>query len=464
MNNEYDSGLYGTNLKYFKNITDFNEYIADDSKEKALPNVAMISDELGEDGVVMTPESNPTVWSILSDAGLIEDGKTSLTADDCAAFSDDDLYNRHYGYDANEQGVCEQTGNLREQTNGDSIFTYYNTYSVDFEDAVKQQVNRWTFNEFKYFTGITEVSPGFFSFCRGLTEISIPSSVTSIGQSAFNNCIYLEKCIIYNTPENVQIYITEDQHSIEAAETKGVDLIYANYSAFAYAGAYSSKGNTVIKWVDPSEGLFTIVYNWQNEESVITASSNPDVYNILTAANYRHTGPNEGYTEADLAAITDTDITVSHYEQQSLQNNNMSIFSFYGNEKDNYDSSTYDVVNSCAYHGPDNPNYVESWTFNEFKYFTGLTELPENCFRNCTTLTEITLPDTITYVGNEAFHDCWNIEKFDTQGRIDDISWNDNAINYMSRHIVGDSYWDDYYGNTVDAHLKYLGSHGVDIS
>lgn len=461
MNNEYDSGLYGTNLKYFKNIADFNEYITDDSNEKAQPNVAMISDELSEDGVVMTPESNPTVWNILDTAGLIEDGKTALTVDDCAAFTDDDLYNKRYQY-YNRNYVVEQRGSL-SSSNGCSIFTYYNTYNVPITGATIDDVNIWSFNEFRYFTGITEVCPGFFGFCYGLSEITIPSSVTSIGSDAFFNCINLKKCTIYNTPENVDIYITNDTDSIEYAEQAGVDLIFARNSAFAFAGynAYNKQGNTDIKWVDPSEGLFTIVYNWVTEKSVITASSNPDVYRILTAANYPHTGPRNGYTASDLASITS--ITVNHYNLSSLQENNMSIFSFYGNEQDNYDSSTYDTLNTNGYHddGPNTPNYVQSWTFNEFKYFTGLTELPENCFRNCTTLTEITLPDTITFVGANAFHDCWNIEKFDTQGRYEAITWANRAIDYMSSATISWEYWDDYGDDPTDEHIDYLLDQGI---
>lgn len=122
----------------------------------------------------------------------------------------------------------------------------------------------------------------------------------------------------------------------------------------------------------------------------------------------------------------------------------MSIFSFYGNEKDNYNSSTFDIENCVPYQygGPNSPNYVESWTFNEFKYFTGLTSIPERCFHSCTTLTEITLPNTITSVGSYAFHDCWSLEKFNTQGRAMFIDWDENALSYMSRLIVGDTYWD----------------------
>lgn len=468
MNNEYQSGLYGTNLKYFQNMEDFNSYINDATKAKEIPNVAFIenqTDELGPDDIVLTQESNPAVWSILSlSAGIYP--KTALTVADCAAFTNEDFYDFHWTYIKNEYSACKQANQLMEE-DGCSIFTYYNTYDTipNFSNATKQDADIWTFNEFKYFTGITELGPGFFGKCYGLSEISIPSSVTRICSGVFSDCIKLRRCTIYNSRDNVDIYITDDPGYIASAERNGVDHVYAVESAFAYAGTDTNVNNTIIQFIEQNSNSY-VAYNWVLKNiSVITAESNPDVYNILTACNYPHTGPDEGYTADDLAAITN--ITVSHYENNSLSNNNMSIFSFYGDEQDNYDSSTYNELGTHGYHdtGDDSPNYVQSWTFNEFRYFTGLTSLPENCFSNCTTLREITLPYTITSVGERAFHDCWTLEKLDTQGRISQINWDESAILYMSKEILPLDYEDSHgrpvtYWNiqddTVSDQISYL--------
>jgi hypothetical protein len=140
MNNEYQSGLYGTNLKYFQNMEDFNSYINDATKAKEIPNVAFIenqTDELGPDDIVLTPESNPAVWGILSDStGLYP--KTALTVADCAAFTNEDFYDLHWGSMHNRGHACKQTEQLMED-DGWSIFTYYNTYDTipNFNDASK---------------------------------------------------------------------------------------------------------------------------------------------------------------------------------------------------------------------------------------------------------------------------------------------------------------------------------------
>lgn len=60
------------------------------------------------------------------------------------------------------------------------------------------------------------------------------------------------------------------------------------------------------------------------------------------------------------------------------------------------------------------PNYAFAGAFKEsssggfdaFKYFTGITEVPEYAFVDCKFLTEITLPGDITTIGDNAFENC----------------------------------------------------------
>lgn len=49
--------------------------------------------------------------------------------------------------------------------------------------------------------------------------------------------------------------------------------------------------------------------------------------------------------------------------------------------------------------------------FDEFQYFTGLTYLPEKCFRNVSGLQTITLPNTLKSVSKDAFRNCTHLER-----------------------------------------------------
>lgn len=50
-------------------------------------------------------------------------------------------------------------------------------------------------------------------------------------------------------------------------------------------------------------------------------------------------------------------------------------------------------------------------TFGEFKYFTGIEDLAERAFLECSNLVSIELPASITYIGKNAFTDCINLER-----------------------------------------------------
>ena len=78
--------------------------------------------------------------------------------------------------------------------------------------------------EFQYFT-ITEIPDYFFSNCRALTKIIIPSTVTYIGPNAFHDCGSLTSITIMNNEEDVDI----------------------DPEAFAYAGTIFSSTST---WYD----------------------------------------------------------------------------------------------------------------------------------------------------------------------------------------------------------------------
>ena len=48
-------------------------------------------------------------------------------------------------------------------------------------------------------------------------------------------------------------------------------------------------------------------------------------------------------------------------------------------------------------------------SFNEFKYFTGITTIPSDAFKNCSKLISITIPENITSIEQNAFYGCTSL-------------------------------------------------------
>lgn len=119
-------------------------------------------------------------------------------------------------------------------------------------------------------------------------------------------------------------------------------------------------------------GTFNIAA--KNENIAISKSTNPYVmeafYNAGLAANEKF------MTKTECALVTDNDLTTSSYGFFFLKSN----------------------------------NYNKITSFDEFKYFTGLTKIVKGLFYDCSSLKDITIPDNITSIAIYAFTNCKNID------------------------------------------------------
>ena len=73
---------------------------------------------------------------------------------------------------------------------------------TDLGVIFKQNTNITSFNELKYFTGLTSIVADAFRECTNLQSITLPASIVSIGSNAFRNCSAL-------TSINIPASVTE---------------------------------------------------------------------------------------------------------------------------------------------------------------------------------------------------------------------------------------------------------------
>lgn len=60
-------------------------------------------------------------------------------------------------------------------------------------------------------------------------------------------------------------------------------------------------------------------------------------------------------------------------------------------------------------------------SFDEFRFFTGVTEIPDKCFENCALLKRISLPDGVKSIGQQAFQGCSSLEVISFGERLGQI-------------------------------------------
>lgn len=66
----------------------------------------------------------------------------------------------------------------------------------------------------------------------------------------------------------------------------------------------------------------------------------------------------------------------------------------------------------------------------------GITEISSDAFTGCTTLTGVTIPDTVTLIGADSFKDCTSLETIKFTGTVE--QWN---IKHPQLSYMGKNYW-----------------------
>ena len=161
-------------LKYFKTDVECQNYFS--SGDFVTPNVSYVEDTnivyySPGDEIIMTSESNPEVMKVCHNQGW--------------AASSDKMY-------ASEAATVTSIGTAFESLGNEGSASGYSGSNMSFT---------FSFDEFKYFTGVTSIVDGAFQESN-IVSITIPDSVTSIGDYAFGNCSELKEitCLATTAP------------------------------------------------------------------------------------------------------------------------------------------------------------------------------------------------------------------------------------------------------------------------
>ena len=159
-------------------------------------NWTQLGKATGEDGkdaasIKLTQDEN-NVYFVLADGTVITISKTGQSADPNVIQFEDEAV----------KAICVGYWDF----DNDGELSYNEAAKVTDITNVFRGTNISTFNEFQYFTGLTEVSKYTFTGCEDLIRIIIPQNVNIIDEHAFANCTNLARITLNTSLTTIGIY------------------------------------------------------------------------------------------------------------------------------------------------------------------------------------------------------------------------------------------------------------------
>ena len=256
----------------------------------------------------------------------------------------------------------------------------------------------------------TEIGDYAFRDCSSLTSITIPEGVTSIGQYAFYNCTGLLE-INYNATNVTDL---SDSNYVFANAGNSSTGVAVNIGAnVAQIPAYLFCPNRT----DSSYSPNIISINFA-EDSQCTEIGSYAFYNCT------------GLTEINFNATNMSDLSSTNYVFAYAGEDSSGIVVNIGANVTRIPAYLFDPYSSSSY-----SSNIISVNFQEGSQ---CTEIGTCAFSNCSSLTNITIPENVTSIGDGAFYNCTELTEINFNAtNMSDLSSGDNVFYNAGNNSTG---------------------------
>ena len=296
--------------------------------------------------------------------------------------------------------------NMNSQPNLDTVIIHPNNKYYSFDDGILYNKNRTkAIRCLNSKTGdviipstVREIGYTTFTFCTGITSVSIPEGVTSLSLGAFNVCENLKTLILPSTLTNIDGGVSSSPKLENMEFPSG-----SSYFCFEDGMLFNKRKTTLITCLPIVRGDI-VLPSGVTSVDYSAFSGCPDITSIAFP---------EGMNTIDFSWLNYCTGIKSIYVPSTVSR----IESAYINQLKNFDS----IIVS-----PDNASFSASdgILFNKSKTKVirclpgvngevllpeGVVEFGNNAFYNCPYITKLTIPSTVKTIGSENFISCQNL-------------------------------------------------------
>ena len=306
---------------------------------------------------------------------------------------------------------------------------------------------------------VTTIGDSAFGYCSSLTSIYIPNSVTTIGGAAFFGCSNLTTVTI---SENSQLTSIGDQAfcycssltSIYIPNSVTIIGDYAFYYCSSLTSIYISNSVTTIGEYS-FDGCFKLTiyceassrpsgwnYYWNYSNRPVVWSSNGQ-YGKYSGFTYGISIDNEGKPYITITGYTGSSTNVVIPSSINVNGEDIPV-------KVIADNAFYDNDTITSVTIPDSVTAIGDYAFyycSNLKTVTisensQLTSIGDFAFGDCSSLTSIYIPDSVTAIEGHAFRNCSNLIIY-CEASSRPSGWN-YYWNYSDRPVLWNTTYEKY--------------------
>ena len=292
---------------------------------------------------------------------------------------------------------------------------------------------------------VTSIGYSAFRFCTSISAITIPDSVTTIGEKVFSECTSLESITLGNSVTSISNYAFSECSSLKSiALGNSVNTIgdaafhsCSSLTSIMISDSVTSIGEYVfsncssLKSVTISDSVKSIgdyaFAECEKLESISIINPNCDIYDSgSTICNGRDYGTIffNGTIYGQLNSTAQAYANKYGYKFESIEK----APPFEGELKDGY--LTYQVYKNHAELTKCDESAEGDIVIPEKVKGAPVTSIGYSAFRSCTSISAITIPDSVTSISSDAFNFCTSLTSITIPNSVTSIGG--SAFEYCS--------------------------------